>query len=126
MRDLVRFMMEKYENLRVGILSTGRMAAVMADAIKKMVNITIEAAGSRSLEKAKCFAKKYGIKKAYGSYEELLKDPDVDIIYIATPHSHHAEFTKLCFAYGKPVLCEKSFTVNEKEAEEEIINGFLK
>lgn len=110
--------MEKYESLRVGILSTGRMACVMADAINKMVNITLEAVGSRSLEKAESFAEKYGIKKAYGSYERLLSDPDVDIIYIATPHSHHAEFTKLCLDYGKPVLCEKSFTVNKGEAEE--------
>lgn len=111
-------MMKKYKELRVGILSTGRMAAVMADAINKMVNITIEAVGSRSLEKAESFAGKYGIKKACGSYEELLSDPEADIIYIAAPHSHHAEFTKLCFDYGKPVLCEKSFTVNKGEAEE--------
>lgn len=111
-------MVEEYKKLRVGILSTGRMAAVMAEAIAKMVNITAEAVGSRNLEKAEIFAEKHGIKKAYGSYEELLSDPEVDIIYIATPHSHHAEFTKLCFEYGKPVICEKSFTVNKGEAEE--------
>ena len=64
------------------------------------------------------FAGKYGFKKAYGSYEELCADPEVELIYIATPHSSHFDNMKLCIRHKKPVLCEKSFTVNAREAEQ--------
>ena len=76
------------------------------------------AAASRNLDKATGFAKRNGVRKAYGSYEELLQDKKVDLVYIATPHSEHFEHAKLCISYGKPCLVEKAFTVNEAQARE--------
>ena len=106
------------ESLRVGILGTGSMAGVMARAIAKMKNTEAVAVGSRSLEKAESFAKEYGIPAAYGSYEELYEDETVDIIYVVTPHSHHARYAGECIEHGKPCIVEKSFTANAREAEE--------
>ena len=76
------------------------------------------AIASRDLEKAREFAHKWGFKKAYGSYEELVCDPEVELVYIATPHSHHLAHASLAINHGKPVLCEKSFTANAREARE--------
>jgi predicted dehydrogenase len=73
---------------------------------------------SRSLEKAESFAREYGFAKAYGSYEELIKDEEVELVYIATPHSLHYEHMMLAISYGKPVLCEKAFTMNASQAQE--------
>lgn len=76
------------------------------------------AIASRDLEKAREFAHKWGFRKAYGSYEELVSDPEVELVYIATPHSHHLAHASLAINHGKPVLCEKSFTSNAREARE--------
>jgi predicted dehydrogenase len=76
----------------------------------------LAAIGSRSLEKAQAFANEFGSGRAYGSYEELVADPNVDAIYVATPHPFHKEGMLLCVNAGKPVLCEKPFTVNAQEA----------
>ena len=70
------------------------------------------------MEKAEKFAKEYGAQKAYGSYEDLVSDPEVELVYVATPHSHHFEHAKLCIEHGKPVLCEKAFMANAKQAKE--------
>ncbi len=102
----------------IGIIGTGNIAATMALTVDRMKNAKLYAVASREKIKADVFARKYGCKKAYGSYEELVKDKKVDLIYIATPHSAHYENAKLCIANGKPVLCEKAFTVNAKQAEE--------
>lgn len=110
--------MGEIKTLNIGILGTGRMAAVMAKAIASMKHETAVAVGSRSLEKAQAFAKEYGISKAYGSYEELCKDPEVDLIYVVSPHSHHLEHGALCMEAGKPVLVEKSFTANAAQAKQ--------
>ena len=104
--------------LKLGILGTGWIADKMAVTLAGMNCATSYAVASRSKEKAENFAKKYSFSKAYGSYEELADDPQVDLIYIATPHSHHFENSKMCLLKGKPVLCEKAFTVNAEEAEE--------
>ena len=95
----------------------GRRRAVrdISDSIKEAECC---AAASRTLKRAEEFAGKYGFKKAYGSYEELCADPEVELIYIATPHSSHFDNMKLCIRHKKPVLCEKSFTVNAREAEQ--------
>ena len=82
-----------------------------------MKTVTLYAVASRSLEKAEAFAKEHKAKKAYGSYAELVRDPAVDLVYIATPHSHHAEHAELCIQHAKPVLCEKAFTMNAAQAE---------
>lgn len=107
--------MKKY---KIGFIGTGGIAIKMANTINGMENAECYAVGSRSLEKAQSFAHEHGFSKAYGSYEELADDCDVDLIYIATPHSLHFDNAKMCILKGKPVLCEKSFTVNAKQAEE--------
>ena len=105
------------EVLRVGILGTGSMAETMARSMAKMKNIEAAAVASRSPEKAAAFAEKYGIPKAYGTYEELYRDPEIDLIYVVSPHSHHALYAGQCIDHKKPCIVEKSFTANAKEAE---------
>ena len=105
-----------FGSFKVGIMGAGRIAEVMADTLKGMRGVTCYAIGSRSQEKADEFAKKFGIKKAYGSYAELVSDPKVDLIYVATPHSEHYENCKLALSAGKNVICEKAFMLNEKQA----------
>lgn len=104
--------------MKIGILGCGVMAETFADTLRQMGEVECYAAASRTLKRAEEFAGKYGFKKAYGSYEELCADPEVELIYIATPHSSHFDNMKLCIRYKKPVLCEKSFTVNAREAEQ--------
>lgn len=107
------------QKIRWGILATGTIAHKFATTIAQMDDGRETAAvASRSLEKARAFADEFGIPKAYGSYEELVSDPEIDIVYIATPHSEHANNMKLCLEHGKHVLCEKPFTVNADEAVE--------
>lgn len=105
--------------IRWGILSTGVIAKNFADTVAKMNGETsVLAVASRTKESADAFADVYGIERRYDSYEALARDPDVDIVYVATPHSRHYEDMKLMIEHGKPVLCEKSFTVDSKQAEE--------
>ncbi len=104
--------------MRVGILGCGRIAAVMANTLKRTPGFRLYAAASRTLEKAQQFAAENGAKKAYGSYEELLADEKVDLVYIATPHSEHYANAMMCIHAGKPCLVEKAFTVNERQARE--------
>lgn len=104
--------------LKVGILGAGGIASVMADTIGRMSTACNYAVASRDLKKSRDFADKWGVTKAYGSYEEMLNDPGVELVYIATPHSHHYPQAKMCLEHGKHVLCEKAFTVNAPQAEE--------
>lgn len=101
---------------KVGIIGAGWIADKMAVSLAPLKEYCVYAVASRSLEKAKEFASHYDIEKAYGSYEELVKDPQVDLVYIATPHSHHFEHTMLALENGKHVLVEKAFTANTREA----------
>ena len=103
---------------KIGMIGPGRIAEKMAYTVQCMENASCYAVASRSLEKAEAFAQKYGFEKAYGSYEELVKDPEVQLVYVATPTSHHFEQVRMCLMHDKPVLCEKTFTANAKEAEE--------
>ena len=111
-------------NLRFAILGCGHIATKMAAAVKTLENrgmgVKCYAVASRNLQKAETFAKEYGFEKAYGSYEELVADSAIDLIYIATPHSHHHEFAKLCILHGQNILVEKAFTANAKLASEVI------
>ncbi len=107
-----------FGDFNVGIIGTGNIAGVMAKTISKMKNVRVYAVASRQKVRADIFAGKYGCKKAYGSYEELVSDKKVDLIYVATPHSEHYANVKLCLEAGKPVLCEKAFTLNAAQAEE--------
>ena len=106
--------------LRVGILGAGKIAGIMARTLREMENVQAWAVASRERERAEEFARTYGIERAYGSYEELVEDPAVDLIYVATPHSHHAEHCLLCIEHGKPVLCEKAFTANAAQARQDL------
>ena len=106
--------------MKVAILGAGNIAGTMATTMKgiKDSTIVLYAVASRDKKKAEQFAKEYQIEKFYGSYEEMLQDDQIDLVYVATPHSHHYDHMKLCLNYGKHILCEKSFTINEKQAKE--------
>lgn len=108
------------EKFNVGIIGAGHIAEKMAFTLGKMDSAQAYAIASRSLEKAQEFARGHGVTKAYGSYEELADDPQVQLIYVATPHSLHFQHVKMCLGKGKPVLCEKSFMLDRKEAEEAV------
>lgn len=97
------------------ILGCGKIARKFAGDLKLLPNARLFAAASRSLENAQEFASEFGFEKAFGSYEEMVRDPEVDVVYIASPHSHHCEHTLLCLNYQKAVLCEKAFALNSKE-----------
>lgn len=109
--------------MNFGILGAGSIAGTMAQTVRMLAesgckDITLYAVAARDLPRAQAFAAQYGVQKAFGSYEEMLADPALDLVYIATPHSHHYQHIKLCAAHGKHVLCEKAFTVNARQAEE--------
>lgn len=104
--------------MKFAILGAGNIAQTMANTISKMNGIESYAVASRDIGKATEFATKNGFEKAYGSYEELVQDDEVELVYIATPHSHHYAHARLCIEHGKPVLCEKAFTANAKQAKE--------
>ncbi len=98
------------------ILGAGNIARTMAATVQQMPGITLYAVASRSMTKSMEFAREFQIPHAYGSYQELVEDPNVDLVYIATPHSHHAEHAMLCLSHHKPVLCEKAFTATAHQA----------
>ncbi len=103
------------KKIKWGILSTGRIAHTFAKALLSIPDSEIYAVGSRSIETAMKFAEEFSIPKAYGSYEKLAEDPDIDVIYIGTPHNLHLENTLLALNHNKHVLCEKPMGVNIKE-----------
>ena len=84
------------KNFKIGIIGAGWIAGKMASTLKQMDGVEAYAIASRSLEKAQSFANEYGVSKAYGSYDEMLDDTDVDMVYIATPHSHHCQQALMC------------------------------
>lgn len=102
---------------KVGIIGAGWIAHKMAAALAPLEDYCVYAIASRSQEKADAFAAQWNIEKSYDSYEALVCDPDVDLVYIATPHSHHYQHAMLAVEAGKPVLVEKAFTANSREAE---------
>lgn len=105
--------------MKIGIIGSGWIAEKMAVTFKDNPRgCECYAVASRSIDKARSFADHFGLQKAHGSYEDIVKDPDVDLIYIATPHSHHYQHTRLAIDYGKPCLVEKAFCANAAEAEE--------
>lgn len=104
------------EKFRVGIIGAGHIAEKAATTLAEMEDMTCLAIGSRSLEKAKAFAERFGVERAYGSYAELMADADVDLVYVAVPHSCHFEVARQAIMAGKPCLVEKSFMLNATEA----------
>jgi predicted dehydrogenase len=103
-----------------GILAPGKMSSKFVKGLKLLKNADLYAVGSRDLQRAKQFANENGFRKYYGNYEELAADPEVEVVYIASPHSHHNEHTMLCLRNGKNVICEKAFAINSGEVEEMI------
>lgn len=104
-------------DLKWGILGCGVIANEMAQAFEKMGR-KVYGVSSRTQTKTEAFAEKYGVEHVYGSYEEMLEDENIDVIYIATPHSQHYENMKKAVAAGKHILCEKAITVNDHQLEE--------
>ncbi|MFQ7566523.1 MAG: Gfo/Idh/MocA family protein [Clostridium perfringens] len=105
------------KKLKGGILGPGNIARDFAQALNR-VNGEVYAVASRNKERAEKFARENNVKKAYGSYDEIIKDKDIDVVYIATPHSNHYEYIIKSLNNNKHVLCEKAITVNERELEE--------
>ena len=104
--------------MKVGIIGTGWIAEKAAITLNGLEDCEAYAVGSRKLETAAAFAAKWNIKKAYGSYSELIADKDVDLVYIGTPHSHHFDVTREAILAGKPCLVEKAFMANAKQTQE--------
>ncbi len=98
-----------------GIIGAGNISSKFATALKDMENTNIRAVAARDLKKSEIFAKEFGADIAYGSYEELANDPEVDVVYIGTLHTEHKKNTELCLKNKKAVLCEKPFTLNAKD-----------
>lgn len=124
--------------MKFAILAPGKIACSMAQAVAGIkeairshtlktadgkpitedLQIELYAVASRNYDRAQEFAKQWKFQKAYGSYEEMLEDESVELVYVASPHSHHYQHAKMCLEHGKNVLLEKAFTVNAKQAEE--------
>ena len=102
--------------LRIGIVGAGWIAEKAAITLNGLDSCEAYAIASRSLEKATAFAEKWKMRKAYGSYAELIADKDVDLVYVATPHSHHYDVTREALMAGKPCLVEKAFMANYRQA----------
>lgn len=102
--------------IKWGIIGPGKIAQGFASSFSKIKHAKLYAVASRDEDKAKAFAKQHGIEKCYNTYEDLVNDEAVDVVYIATPHTFHAEHTLLCLNNKKAVLCEKPLTLNAKLA----------
>lgn len=108
------------KTMRVGYIGAGNISGQMAETIARMSEVENYAVAARDPERAREFAERWGFSRAYGSYEELLADPDVDLVYVALPHSHHHRWTIAALEAGHHVLCEKAFAANERQAREMI------
>ncbi|MFF1644113.1 Gfo/Idh/MocA family protein [Streptomyces sp. NPDC058240] len=104
--------------VRWGVLATGGIAAAFTEDLRSMPDAEVVAVASRTDASAQAFAQRFGVPRAYGSWAALAADEEVDVVYVATPHSAHREAAALCLEAGKHVLCEKAFTLNAREADE--------
>lgn len=109
--------------IRFAILGAGSIAVTMAQTIRQMCEsgnreVSLYAVAARDKKRAEAFAQAYGVERSYGSYEEMLCDDKVQLVYVATPHSHHYDHVMMCLEHGKHVLCEKAFAVNAQQARE--------
>jgi predicted dehydrogenase len=118
-RHAAKFNQEKLhmaDNIRWGILASGGIAEKFAEGLTVVPDATLVAIGSRSQASADRFGDQFGVPHRHASYEALAADPEVDIIYVATPHPYHYENTLLCLDNGKAVLCEKPFAINADDS----------
>jgi predicted dehydrogenase len=104
--------------IRWGIVGPGRIAELLVEDFAVVEGARVTAVASRSLPRAEAFAARHGIERSYGSYAELLADPDVDVVYVATPHAQHAAFARAAIRAGKALLVEKAFTATYAGAAE--------
>lgn len=104
--------------IRWGILATGKIAHKFATGLAELPDAHLQAVASRDQARAEAFAREFGIVQAHGSYEALAADPEIDIVYVASPHALHRDHTLLCLAHGKHVLCEKPIALNAAQAQE--------
>lgn len=105
------------KTIKWGILGTGYIARRFASDLKLAEGTELVAIGSRSINSAKQFADEYSVANYFGSYEEVANCPDVDVVYVATPHTLHYENTLMCLNGNKAVLCEKPFAINKRDTE---------
>ncbi len=105
------------KNIKWGLIGLGKIAAKFAQDLVETEGATIQAVASRNGSKAQAFAEEFKAECAYGSYEELINDKSLDVIYIATPHSHHYALVMRCLEAGQNVLCEKAFAINKRQVE---------
>ncbi|AXT49375.1 gfo/Idh/MocA family oxidoreductase [Aquimarina sp. BL5] len=112
--------MNQKKNFKWGIIGCGKIAHKFAEDLMTIPNAILYAVASRDLKKAKDFGKAYNTYSCYGSYKELVTNPEIDIIYIATPHVFHFENSLMCLTHKKAVLCEKPFAMNTKQVKEMI------
>ncbi len=110
--------MSRESAIRWGILATGRIANQFVEDLARLPSAEVAAVASRDLDSARAFAARHGIARAYGSWAELAEDPDIDVVYVATPHSAHYAATRLCLEAGKAVLCEKPLTLDLATAQD--------
>ena len=108
------------KTIRWGILGCGKIARKFAADIKFVKNAELVALGAREQSTADAFAKNFPVKHKHNSYQSLVENPEVDAIYVATPHAFHHEHTLLCLSQNKAVLCEKAFAMNYRQAKEMI------
>ncbi|MFK0167886.1 Gfo/Idh/MocA family protein [Streptomyces sp. NPDC090306] len=106
------------KSVRWGVLATGGIAAAFTADLVDMPDAEVVAVASRREDSARAFADRFGVPRAYGDWESLARDEDVDVVYVATPHSAHRAAAGLCLGAGRNVLCEKAFTLNSREAGE--------
>ena len=108
--------MKENKQLRWAVLGAGAIANEMAQALQALGR-TLDAVGNRTYGKAVAFAEQYGVKKVYRDYHQMFADPDIDVIYLTTPHNTHMAYLEQALSHGKHVLCEKSITLNSEELE---------
>ncbi len=106
------------DSIRWGLIGLGSISRKFATGLGYLPDAEVYAVASRSADKADAFGAEFGASKCYGSYEALANDPDVDVVYIGTPHTYHLSNTLLCLKAGKHALCEKPFAVNRAQAQE--------
>lgn len=106
------------QSVRWGILATGGIAAAFTADLVDLPDAEVVAVASRTEESAQAFAERFGVERAYGDWASLAEDEDIDVVYVATPHSAHRAAAGLCLEAGRNVLCEKAFTLNAREAGE--------
>jgi predicted dehydrogenase len=106
--------------MKFGYFGTGYMAKIMAKTMVRIPEVELYAVSSRDTKRAELFAKENGFHNFFGSYEEMVNDSEIELVYIATPHALHYEQIKLCLEHNKSVICEKAFTGNAKQAAEVI------